>query len=182
MVRRESEASTTTTARPEAAGRTPIAAATRRPGGDEAAFERLVEPLPPRAARALLPDARLPARRRGRAPGRAAAGLARARPLQGPRRPARLALQDRDQRQPRPARAAAASALLPVDYAAAGRSRPAAGRAGRRAGLARALPGRGARGRGRLRLPGRAATSSARRSSSPSSPRCSTCRRASGRS
>ena len=39
---------------------------------------------PPRAARALLPDARLGPGRRGRAAGRAAAGVEGARPLRGP--------------------------------------------------------------------------------------------------
>ena len=51
----------------------------RRPRGDETAFGRLVAPHRAGAARPLLPDARLGARRRGRAAGRAAARLARAR-------------------------------------------------------------------------------------------------------
>ena len=63
--------------------------------------------LPRRAARPLLPDARLGARRRGRAPGGAAARLARAGALRGPQLAALVALHDRHQHLPERDRAAA---------------------------------------------------------------------------
>ena len=122
-------------------------------GGDENAFARPARAVPGRAARALLPDARLGARRRGRAAGRIAARLARTRKVRGPQLAAVVALHDRHQHLPEPDRAApetrAAGRLRP-------RRRPArrSGRAGRRVGVARALPGRDARRRGRPRGPG----------------------------
>ena len=72
---------------------------------------------PLRAARPLLPDARLGSRRRGRAPGRPAAGVARAAPVRGAQLASLLALPDRHQRLPGPDRAAA-------EAGAAGRLRP----------------------------------------------------------
>ena len=77
--------------------------------GDEDAFGRLIEPHRGRAARPLLPHARLRPRRRGRAPGRAAARLARPPAVRGPQLAALLALQDRDERLSGRDRAAAAS-------------------------------------------------------------------------
>ena len=65
---------------------------------------------PARAARALLPDARLRPGRRGRAAGRAAAGVEGARPLRGPQLAALLAVPDRDQHLPGRARARARQA------------------------------------------------------------------------
>ena len=118
---------------------------------------------PPRTARALLPDARLRPGRRGRAAGRAAAGMARPRPLRGPQLHALLAVPDRDQHLP--------GHDLPAPEArAADRPRPPD-----RDRLARAVPrrvgssptARDARG---------AATKRARASNWRSSPRCSTCR------
>ena len=75
--------------------RAPAAEAAR--GGDEDAFAGLVEPYQPRAARALLPDARLLPRRRGRAAGDAAPRLARTRTLRGAQLAPLLALPDRHQ-------------------------------------------------------------------------------------
>ena len=142
--------------------------------GDERAFAELIEPLPGRAARALLPDARLGPRRRGRAPGRAAAGLARPGPVRGAQLAALVAVHDRHQHLPERDRAApqarAADRLRPGH-----RSARRAGRADRRVGLGRALSGRD-RSASRMASPRpRPATSSARASSWRSSPRCSTC-------
>ena len=118
--------------------------------GDEDAFGRLVEPHRSRAPRPLLPDARLGARRRGRAAGGAAARLARAAEVRGPQLAALLALPDRHQHLPGRDRAApeagAADRLRPARRSARRRRRAA-----RRVGLDRALPGRDARARGRLR-------------------------------
>ena len=108
--------------------------------------------LPRRAARALLPHARLGARRRGRAAGRAAARLARAGALRGPQLAALLALPDRHQHVPDGDRAAAqarAAARLRAGRRPARRPR----RAARRVGLGRALPRRALGARGRLAGP-----------------------------
>ena len=89
--------------------------------------------------------------------------------------PARLALPDRHQRQPRPARPPQAAAAA-GRVRAAGRSQPAA-RASRSPSRSGSSPTRTRRSRSRTATPPRTpATSSARRSSSPSSPRCSSCR------
>ena len=77
--------------------------------------------IPRRAARPLLPDARLRARRRGRAAGGEPARLARPRRLRGPLVAAHVAAPDRDQRVPERARAQGA--------AGAARSTRAGGRA-----------------------------------------------------
>src|SRR5258708_3093554 len=58
--------------------------------------------VPARASRPLLPDARLGARRRRRAPGHSAAGLARAARVRWPPTPSPVALQKRNQRRPGP--------------------------------------------------------------------------------
>ena len=127
--------------------------------GDADAFERLVGPYRGGAGGALLPDARIPARRGGRGAGVVGPGLAQRRRARRARLRPGVALQDRDQPVPdrpratRPARAA---------------GRRPAGSSPNRDQLARALPRRVARG---------AATSRARASSSRSSPRCSTCPR-----
>ena len=63
-----------------------------------------------RADRLLLPHARLAVRGRGRRAGHAAARLARARPLRGPRLAALLAVPHRHQRLPRHAQAASSAA------------------------------------------------------------------------
>ena len=130
--------------------------------------------LPPRAARALLPDARLGLRRRRRAAGRVAARLARARALRGPQLAALVALHDRHQHLPDPDPA-------PAEARAAGRLRPG----DRPARRARASRSSSRSGSSPTRTPSsrtawparRRATSSARASSWPSSPRSSTCRR-----
>ena len=149
-------------------------------GGDEAAFERLVGPyrreLHAHCYRMLgslhdteeaMQEALLRVWRNLDA-------------FDGPRLAARLALPDRHQRQPRPDRP-------PQAAAAAGRVRPGgrpqrsrrASRWSRRSGSS-PTPTRS--WGSRMATPRRTrATSSARRSSWPSSPRCSTCRRASGR-
>ncbi len=134
--------------------------------------------LPRRAARARLPDARLRPRRRGRDAGRAAARLARAPPLRRPQRAEVVAVPDRHQHLPGPDQEA-------PQEGAADRPRPArrrprrAGRAADRVDLDRALS---RRGRSRTAAPRpRRATSSARASSWRSSPRSSTCPRASAR-
>ena len=125
------------------------------PGGGRAA--------PPRAARALLPDAGVLRRGGGRRPGDAAAGLAGARPLRGRHAGAGLALPDRHQRLPGPdpgADAAGRRAALvrrgrlaaAVPGPAARRDRAAGGRAGR---------GGGPPGDHRAGLPGRAAGAAA---------------------
>ena len=105
---------TTTSAQTTDQARALLAAAQR---GDEDAFGRLVEPHRARAARALLPHARIGARRRGRAAGGVAARLARAAGVRGAQLAALLALPHRDQRLPEhdraPARAGAADELRP---------------------------------------------------------------------
>ena len=125
------------------------------------------------AAAALLPDARLLPRRRGRRAGDAAPRVARRGPVRGAQLAADLALHRRHQRLPARDRAA---------RAAAGPGRPGAGRRpGGRAGSAAdrdrlAGPAAGRRPHlGSPRPPTRS-TSSGRRSSSRSSPRSSTCR------
>ena len=144
---------------------------------DEAAFVRLVAPHRRAAAGALLPDARLGRRRRGRAAGGDAARVAGAAGLRGAQLAALVAVPDRDERLPAHDRAAAAPR-------AARRPRPAERRPRRRcrrspstSGSSR-IPTRRSPTRGPRP---RRATSSARASSWPSSPRCSTCRRASAR-
>ena len=133
---------------------------------------------PRRAQRALLPDARLPARRRGCTAGGAAARVAR--PLRVPagRADPPMAVPDRDERVPRRGVAAAP--------ARAHAGRPCTGRR-RRAARARrswSPPGwsrtrtRATRSATAKRRPG-PATSSARAWSWPSWRRFSTCRRAS---
>ena len=77
-------------------------AARRRPRGRRGRVPAPRRALPRRAARALLPDARLGPRRRGRPAGRAAARLARAGALRGPQLAALVALHDRHQHLPRP--------------------------------------------------------------------------------
>src|SRR5439155_23089278 len=96
--------------------------------------------LPFRAARPLLPDARLGPGRRGRAAGDAAARLARAAPLRGSQLAAQLAVQDRDQRLPEGDRAAA-EAGASDRLRARGRPPRRPGRTGYRIGVAGALPG-----------------------------------------
>ena len=132
---------------------------------------------PRRAARPLLPHARLAPRRRGRAAGRAAAGLARA------RRASTAAARCGPGSTGSPPTSAstpsrgAPSGVLPIDHG------PADGPARRRPGepLAEAVwvepyPDERLGRRGRPRRRRRRATSSARASSSRSSPRSSTCR------
>ena len=120
---------------------------------------------PARAARSLLPDARLVRGGRGRDPGDVPARVARAGGARRRLRPARLAVQDRDQRLPRraaPLKAPAAHGRDPVAAAVpgppAGRDRAERGAAGRRRRRARddradlhhadpAAPGAPARGR-----------------------------------
>ena len=74
-------------------------------GGDRSpdSPQRRAEPraAPQRADGLLLPDARLELRGRGRGPGHDGARVAEHRPLRGPRRPAVVAVPDRDQRLPR---------------------------------------------------------------------------------
>ena len=132
--------------------------------GDEAAFDAARRAPPRRPARPLLPDARLGAGRRGRAAGRAAARLARARQLRGPQLAALLALPHRHERLP---------------AALERRRRRLPRRPGRRAAPPREVdrrlepfPDVGSARRAAARP--RRATSSARASSSPSSPRSST--------
>ena len=103
----------------------------------------------PGAARALLRHARLGPRRRRRAAGRPAAGVARARALRGSQLAALVALHRRHPHLPghreEPRQAGAAGRSRPVQRARRGRRRPA-----RRRRLAGPLPRRGAR-----RRPGR---------------------------
>ena len=75
--------------------------------GSESAFAHSRRAIPRRAPRALLPDARLGPRRRGRAAGDAAARLARDRPLRGPQLAALVAVHDRHQHLAEPDRQAA---------------------------------------------------------------------------
>ena len=74
---------------------------------DQDAYRLLVEPHRRELPRALLPHARLGPRRRGRPPGGAAAGLARAAPVRGAQLAALVALPDRHQHVPRRDRATA---------------------------------------------------------------------------
>ena len=92
-----------------------------------------------------------------------------------------LALPDRDQRLSRHDRRSARSAVLPIDYGAAADPHDGPGEPLVESVWIEPVSRRGARPRGRLRRARRRATSSARASSSPSSPRSSTCRRASAR-
>src|SRR5207247_227077 len=100
-----------------------------------------------RAARALLPHARLTPRRGGRAPGDAPPRVAPSRRLRGPQLLPRLALQDRDERLP----ALGDAPRSPADAARArrdpGGAAPAAlpRRAARRARRRRGEPGRALR-------------------------------------
>ena len=89
--------------------------------------------VPPHARGALLPDARLRPRRRGRRAGDAPARMALARPLRGPLLRPHLAVPDRDERLPRRARA------------------PPEARRARRRALPRRAPGRGGRAARRSR-------------------------------
>ena len=138
----------------------------------------LTAAVPPRAAGALLPHARLAPGRRGRPAGHVARGLAGPRRLRGPGR-----------------RCAPGSTGSPPTAASTRAARPAAARRGverarcraaradpaRRGGLARAVSRRCWTARRRRRSARRPATSAARRSRWPSSPRCRSCRRARSR-
>ena len=145
------------------------------PGGRRERVPGAGRALPAGAPAPLLPDRRLGAGRRGSAAGDAARRLARARPVPGARLGSRLAVPDRDQPLPEcPARPQASPTGGTLDDPAA-RADPHG-----RADLARAIPRRPARGgRGRGRQGPRPATRRGRRSGSHSSPRFSTCRRAS---
>ena len=110
--------------------------------------------VPRRAQCALLPDARLAARRRGRAPGCAAACLAGDRPLRRPQLAALLALFDLHQHLPELARGPQ-EARPPDRLRSADRPRGRAGPADRRDRLDRALPRPRARARGRPDRPRR---------------------------
>ncbi len=165
---------------PEAASerqRALLAAARQRRRGR---FRPPARTAPRRAARALLPHARVGARRRGRAAGRAPARLAGAAPFRGAQLSARLAVPDRDQRLPErhraPARPDASHGLRPGE-------RPAvqARASTRRADLDRAVPGRPVSGSPTVSPHRRRATSSARASSWRSWRRSSCSRRASAR-
>ena len=141
--------------------------------------ERLQEPgrsVPAGAPAALLPDPRIPPRRRGPGPGDAARGLARVGRLRGTCVVARLAVPDRDQ--PLPERAARP---LPPRADGLFDGRAARAHAAKRAGAGSSrTPTRCSKG-SRTPPPGRTrATRCARRSASRSWPRCSSCRRASG--
>ena len=127
-------------------------AARRRPARRRGRLRPARRAPPRRAARPLLPDARLGPRRRGRAAGRAAGRLARARRVRGPQLASVVALHDRDQRLPEGDRAAA-QARAPGRLRPGGRPARRARRAARRVGVGRAVPGRAARPRGRLRRP-----------------------------
>ncbi len=101
---------------------------------------------PPRAARALLPHARIGARRRGRAAGDAAARLARPGGVRGAQLAALVALPHRDERLPQhdraPARAAPAASRTARPTIRTAYDPPFVERA-----LDRAVPGRAARAR-----------------------------------
>jgi hypothetical protein len=114
----------------------------RARAGDEAAFRELTEGH----RRALLPDPRLAARRRGHGAGDAPGRLAQPRDVRGARVRALLALPDRDQ--PLPQRAARPIA---PSQGGAGHGRPARAHTSHRAHVARALPRRAARQHGRRR-------------------------------
>ena len=111
---------------------------------------------PRRAARPLLPDARLGPRRRGCPAGRAAARLAGAAPVRGPQLAAVVAVHDRHQRVPEGDRAAA-QARASDRLRAGGRPPRPARRAAERVGVDRALSGRDAGGGPPARRPLRAA-------------------------
>ena len=129
----------------------------RRHGDDRPASRRGLprghRPLPARAARALLPDARLRARRRGPRAGDLPARLALVPRLRGPVLAAHLALPDRHQRlphragQPQPAAAArpgsGAPSSDPQDKLVARRRGALAGAGARRDGRRRQRPGDG---------------------------------------
>src|SRR5207249_3263933 len=112
---------------------------------------RAVSRAPPRtAACALLPHARVGARRRGRSSGGAAAGLARAVAVRGPQLVAFVALHDRNQHVPERDRAAAQARAS--DRLRAGDRPPRrTWRTDRGVGVARAIPRRDAWARRRLR-------------------------------
>ena len=99
-------------------GRSHERAPRARPRGGRARLRAGHRALPRRAARALLPHARLGAGRRGRGPGGAAARLARAGRVRGPQLAAFVALHDRHQCLPEgdraPAQARAARRPRPV--------------------------------------------------------------------
>ena len=116
---------------------------TRARAGDGDGVPRADRALPPGAAGALLPDARLLPGRRGRAAGHAAGRLAGPRRVRGARLAADLALPDRHQ--PVPQRAPRG---MPAPGQGLGRARRRAARAdpARRGRLAGAVPRRPARG------------------------------------
>ena len=155
------------------------ARAARRRAGRRRGRLRPARRAPSRAARRpLLPHARLGRRCRGRRAGRAAARLARARALRGAQLAADVAVHDRHQRLPEGDRAQA-QARAPGRLRPGHRPPRGHGATAGRVGLDRALSGSSASASRRRWPVPRRATSSARASSSPSSRRCSTCRRAS---
>ena len=101
--RRPNSSEVTCTVDAHRRGRRRARPAEGRPGGQRARLRAPGRALPPGAARALLPDARLGPRRRGRAAGRAAARVARAGALRGPQLAALVALHDRHEHLPEPA-------------------------------------------------------------------------------
>ena len=121
---------------------------------------------PARAPRALLPHARVVRRGRGRGAGDVPPGLAQPRQLRRRHAVPGVAVPDRDQRLPRPAAATVAAADR-------GRSRSPRCR-----GCSRTRIGCSTRSRRPTRSP-TPSSSTGRRSSSPSSPRCRCCRRVS---
>src|SRR4051794_3963480 len=105
----------------------------------------------PRAARPLLPDARLDPRRRRRRAGRDAPRLARPAALRGPQLDAQLAVHHHDERVPQRDRAPPEGARPAGRLRRSGRPARRRRRAARRVGVDRALPRRPPRPRGRLR-------------------------------
>ena len=135
---------------------------------------RSTEPLPARARGALLPDARLGPGRRGRSCRRRCWPPGAGSTLRGPRLAAHLAVPDRDE--PLPERAARRAGR-----GRAARPLPSAEPTRERAAVARAVPGRAARGVADARRPGGALRDRGGGRARVRDRRSSTCRRASAR-